>query len=356
MKYLILTTLFILMFGCNKESAQEFATVEVHKATVQNVVSLTGRAEAAQQITLMAPEDITVLKLEASNGQKVKEGDVLCQLDPRKAQEQIRTEENKREQMLAGIKTAEIRLEGQKRDLEKSLRLFRSGAVSQDEKDKQAQEVEIQATQLTVLKGDLKNLEVSLEKLKHEATLLEIKAPFDAVVTYIWIAKDSFIPGSSVKKGDLLFKLSSEGKMAFKATLREQDVTHFSQGQKLNLRFPGIPGVTAEGVIKLVDNAATVDKDSGVASFRINIEFTPPPQVKPGMETMVEHVVSIKENVLSIPKTALNMASGQSVEVMTIDQGKKLKKAIKIGLIGDTNVEVISGLNNNERVLASYEE
>ena len=72
---------------------------------------------------------------------------------------------------------------------------------------------------------------------------------------------------------------------------------YFAQGQKINLKFLALENEKAEGVIKLVDNAATIDKDTGVASFRMHIEFIPPEKIKPGMETIIDYVVERKKGL-----------------------------------------------------------
>lgn len=348
-------TLFIYC-SCTKTEDKEFATVTAQNETVVSTIGLTGRAESAQQISIIAPSDITVLQLVATNGMRVKKDELLCKLDPNAALEKIALENTKSEQLKAQLTTAKIRIEGLRKDLEKSKQLYASGAVSLEEKEKQEQEYAIQTAQMVAVEAEIKTNLENLKKLKNDAELLTMTAPFDGVVTYVWVTQDAFIPGSSVKNGDLLFKISSEGNMMIKTTLREQDVTHFSQGQKLTLTFPGVPGATAEGLVKLVDSSATLDKDSGIASFRLQIVFTPPQKIKPGMEVAINYVVEKKDNVVAIPKTAINIGGSQGMEVMTIIGDKKIKKIIKTGLIGDMNVEVTSGLNSGELVMANYEE
>jgi len=351
----IIFLLFIFL-GCNKEQKNEFATVEANKGIVEIALSLTGRAEAARQTSMMAPDDLVVDDLLVSTGQNVKEGEVLCKLDPSKVFDSIRMEENKLAQADSQLKATEIRLNGLKRDLNRTINLLRQGAASVEDKERQQQELQILETQLNVQNRDKKSILHSIESLKIQAELLAMKAPFDGVITYLWTPKDSFVKGSSVKKGDVLFRLASEGKMLIKTTLREQDISYFQQGQKLKLTSPALAGLEFPGTVSMVDNAATIDKDSGIGSFRIYIEFTPPKEMKSGMEVIVNHLVEKKENVLTVPKTALNPISAEGYEVMLIEGEQKIKQKIKVGLIGDLNLEVLSGLIPGQKVMAQYEE
>ena len=110
------------------------------------------------------------------------------------------------------------------------------------------------------------------------------------------------------------------------------------------------------GTVQFVDDFALVDKDSGVATFRLFVDFLPRPKVRPGMEVLINHLIDKKDNVLKIPKTSFNPKGLDRGEVIVIQEEKKLKKEIQIGITDDTHLEVISGLNLNDEVLLNYEE
>jgi RND family efflux transporter MFP subunit len=355
MKTFYILFLFFLC-SCQQNEVKEFATVEVIRGDVEIAVSLTGRAESAKQTSMMAPDDLTVEDLAVSMGQIVKTGDVICKLDTIKVLETVKQEETRIAQLESQIKSTKIRLNGLRRDLQRTLSLLKQGAASIEDKEKLEQELEILLSQDSVQEREKQNFITNLQKLKLQAELLNIKAPFDGVITYLWTPKDSFVKGSSVKKGDTLFRMSSEGKMIVKSTLREQDVNYFQTGQKIDLKSPAVPGLTIDGKVTHVDNAATIDKDSGVGSFRIYIEFTPATEIKSGMEMIAEVTVEKKENVLQIPKTAINPLSSDGYHVIVVDGETKSKKQIKVGLVGDSEIEVISGLTPGQKVLAQYEE
>ena len=346
----------LIVSACTPEKKIEYATVTIKRGAINNSIALVGRTEAAQQTAISAPDDLSVLNLLVNNGQLVKEGELLCELDPTRALEEVAVEQQKLAQMDGQVKAATIRIEGLKKDIEKTKKLYVSGAVSLDEKQKQEQDFKIQETQFESLLEDKKNALAHLDKQKKKAELLGIKAPFKGVVSYIWITKDIFIPGSSVKKGDVLFKLSSAGKMLIKSTLREQDISYFAQGQKLSINFPTLKDVKVEGSVVHVDNVATIDKDSGVSSFKIQTEFVPPEKVKSGMEAEIDYLINKKEGVLLIPKTALKPSGSDSAFVEVISNEVKTKKKIKVGISDEVNVEVLDGLKMGDNVLVNYEE
>lgn len=346
----------ICLVSCQpKTPEQELVTVPVSRETIVDKIDLIGRVEAAKQATIMSPDDLSVLELKVKNAEKVAEGDVLCRLDTSKIIEQIRKADQSLDQNASKLTATKIRLEGLRKDLNKNTRLFNLGAVSADDKDKSKQDYEILANDFNTIENEGKNLLLDKRALEKQADLLELKSPFAGTITYIWTSKDTFIPGSSIKKGDLLFKISSEGKMVANITLREQDIVDFNKGQKLKLRLTALPDEKFEGEIINVDTAATIDKDSGVASFKITVEFDPAGKVRPGMEVRITHLISEKKNVLSLPLSAVHFRSAGVAEAYVVEKGKKRLQPLKIGLIGNSNVEILEGLSENQNILVKFE-
>lgn len=353
---LIFFFMLILSISCNKSAQKEYAVVTVVSDKIERTVALSGRTEPANQATIMAPDDLVVLSLKANTGDLLKEKDLLCQLDASGILSSIKMEEDKLFQIQNQIKNSNIRFQGMRKNLERTNRLYRSGAVSLDEKERETQELSISENELKVLENSRKSLEAYLISLREKADLLDIRSPIEGIVTYVWTTPENFRPGQSIKKGDLLFRLASHGKMNFKATVREQDVIYFYPGQKLLVEFPFLKEERTEGIVKKVDNAATVDSNSGVATFKVTVEFDPPFKVKPGMEARVIYIIEKKDNILLIPKSTLNPLSGTSGEVIVFENGIKKRREVFLGVSNEINIEVISGLSEGEKVLAVYEE
>ena len=352
---LSLLILFSLL-SCVQKEPNPDVTTKVLKGSIVNQVNLSGRAEASEQISVISPDDLSVLSLKTQTGSRIKKDEILCILDPKKSTEQLRTEELKYQQLLAQLEVAQIRLNGLSKDEERTNKLYNSGAASLDDKEKIKQELQIQLSSINVLKMEVSDLEKIIEKRKNEISMLDIKSSVDGVITHMWTTKDTFVEGSSVKKGDILFKISIDGPMMAKAVLREKDVVHFARGQKLELTFPSLPKLKIEGRVKEVDDSATIDKDSGTASFRIYVEFTPTRDIRSGMEVMISHLINKKENILLIPHSSFSLLENGKGEVIQVVGGKRTKKIIQTGLLGESHLEVLSGLNQNDEVLLNYEE
>src|SRR6185437_11334418 len=88
-------------------------------------------------------------------------------------------------------------------------------------------------------------------------------------------------------------------------------------GQKAELTFDAIEGLTLSGTVAEVDSVGTVSQ--GVVTYDVKISFDKQdPRVRPGMTVDAAITADSKENALIVPSSAVETAAGRSfVEVVT---------------------------------------
>ena len=348
--------LLLSLSSCNQQNKEmkRFVILKVSIGTVVSQVKVSGRAEAALQQTIQAPFDISVKKLNSTTGDQVEQEGILAELDAETLNKKISDDQLAFEQIKARKKTSLIRLSTIKVNKSRNQKLYKSGAVSKSERDKSESDLKVAISDLEVLEREIKIKEKRLLEVKEQRNNLVLKSPFDGIVTYVWINKEEFTPGMSVKKGDLLFKVSSRGKMQIKTTVRESDVTKIAKGMPVELTFPSLREGT-NGRISYLDSAATINKSTGVSSYKVIIDFEPIDKLRPGMQAKVIASISKKKNVVIVSKPSIKLGEGNSGFVQRVVEGKKEDVRVKIGLIGDNNVEIVSGLNDGDDIIAAYE-
>ena len=344
---------FIFMIACNKDM-NENPSYTVRRGDISQKIALSGRSESSKQSIISAPFDISVKSLHISAGQFVPNDGVLAQLDTSSVLDKFLNEKTRLIQIETRIINGEIRVKNLQKELSRIERLELAGAASVVEKDQKKSELQISINDVQAIMREKENLIENLKIIEEQIKLLEIRSPFEGIVTYVWETQDKFVPGVSVKKGDVLFKLSSKGKMLIKTTCNENDVNYFTKGQKISVLFPNINNKKVFGEVVLVDHSATLDKDSNIAFFRIQIEFEPDDLIKPGMEAIIEHTIGEKKDAILIPKIALHHGD-HGYEVSVIKDDVIIKKKVSVGLMSDHDVEILGGVQIGEEILVDHE-
>jgi len=110
-----------------------------------------------------------------------------------------------------------------------------------------------------------------------------------------------------------------------------------------------VPGVTFPGYVDEVDLVGTTTQ--GVVNYPATVVITDTSgQIRPGMNASASVIVARRDNVLLVPNRAIQTVG--RVRVATVlYQGQEIEVPVTIGLTGDTQTEVVSGLVEGDVVL-----
>ncbi|WP_066373735.1 efflux RND transporter periplasmic adaptor subunit [Herbidospora mongoliensis] len=278
-------------------------TTTVTRGTVESAVTASGAVESSRSRSLGFATQGTVDSIAVEPGQKVKKGQVLARLDDESAQEGV-------DAAKAGLDAAE---DGD---------TDTASGYSQYVSAKNA----YQAAKRT-LAGTV------------------IKAPFAGTVT----AVGGTVGGpSQVQEGGFV-DIVDPKKLQIVGNFTESDVTKLKVGQEASITFDAIPGVTAAGEVALI--GAQPQTENNVVNYAATIELTDiPEQVRLGQTASVSVVIERAENVLTLPSAVITTAGGRSTVTVLAD-GKQNVKAIETGVKGTTGTEIVSGLDEGDRVV-----
>lgn len=140
-----------------------------------------------------------------------------------------------------------------------------------------------------------------------------ITAPFDGVMASVSVDIGSSAVMASSNSSSLLGTIVTDKKMA-QATLNEADIVKVKLGQKANITFDAIDGLTLGGTVVEINTLGVVT--SGVVTYKVKVAFnTDDVRILPNMSVAIDIITDSKDNVLYIPNQAIkNDADGYYVE------------------------------------------
>ncbi|HVZ10892.1 MAG TPA: efflux RND transporter periplasmic adaptor subunit [Candidatus Paceibacterota bacterium] len=202
--------------------------------------------------------------------------------------------------------------------------------------------------------------EAALQDAKDALADLYVRAPFDGVLADVPVQR-----GDSVSSGTTVATIYTQKSIA-DISLNETDIANIHEGQKATLTFDALPDVTLTGTVISVDSLGTVSQ--GVVSYNAQVALdVENDKVKPGMSTTVTILSGVSTDVLMVPTTAVRQTNGQwFVQTITgVDVGaagtttigsaalpaQPEMKQVEIGLQGDTETEIKSGLAEGDEIV-----
>ncbi len=319
-----------LLASCGKPSSQpesaaeakkknEDAAIPVEIATASRqpmLASYTGTAslEAERQADVVAKTSGVLLRLLVEEGDVVRAGQLLAQLDPdRPKLEVARAEANLR------------RLENEFR---RSQELFSAKLVSSEAHDRIRFELETQKAAHDLTKLDL--------------SYTNIVAPIDGVVSARMVKEGNFIQLQSP-----MFRIDDFDPLLAVLNVPERELRTLRPELTVLMQVDALAGKNFEGKVARI--SPVVEAQTG--TFRVTCEFRDPSgQLKSGMFGRLSVIFDQRSDVLSIPREAV-LEDDEQPAVFVIREGKAVRQQIGVGARSGGLVEVLSGVKEGEQVV-----
>ena len=169
-------------------------------------------------------------------------------------------------------------------------------------------------------------------------------APIDGEV----IVK-SVEPGQTVTTGDPVVVLSD--RLIVKGQFDETDIGKIELGQAVRISLDAYPDIKVKGQVDHISYESTLVSNVNIYEVDI-LPFKTPPVFRSGMSANVSVLVQSKDNVLLIPLAAVKSdKDGTYVMLSKGPKAKPVRQPITEGITNDVNVEVVSGLTADDKVI-----
>jgi len=183
-----------------------------------------------------------------------------------------------------------------------------------------------------------------LEKTRKASDTLTLFSPFRGIVQSVPVEQ-----GKNVKIGDMLVEVADLSVVWVWAEFYENELSMLQGGQKFTITARSYPGEKFEGTLSVIN--PFLDQTKRTAKVRIDIP-NPDFKLQPGMYVNAELEMDMGE-ALTIPVSAVMPTGTRSVVFVDKGQGKLEPRVVQLGTKYADIYEVKSGLQENERVVAS---
>ncbi|MBI1354113.1 MAG: efflux RND transporter periplasmic adaptor subunit [Acidobacteria bacterium] len=264
-------------------------------------------------------------------GSRVEEGDLLAEIEAPEVDKQL-------QQARAEMATAEASLKLAKSTAERWKSLLETNSVSRQETDEKAAAWQVQIARFDAAASNVKRLE-DLQSFQR------IVAPFSGFIT----ARNTDI-GALVAAGDNteLFHLSSMDRLRVYVNVPQAYAGSARPGVSAEITLQEFPGSRFHG--RLVRTSNAIDPVARTLRTEFDVD-NKDGRLLPGSYATLHLTLSGQASALTIPATAL-MFRSEGLRVAVVEGGKAELKPITIGRDYGRTVEVTSGLELGDQVIA----
>ncbi len=332
------------------EAAPAYKEVTVERGPFRLAVSANGLVRPIDRIELKSKASGKVTKLPIEVGDRVEQGALVAQLDQveeRAAQAQAQAD--------LDIARAELKLA--EKNFERRQQLFKSDVIARETQD----ETELD---LAVARSRLVQAATALERAQERMTDSVITAPVAGVILQKYVERGQIIASgiSNVGGGTPIADIAAMGRVHIEAGIDEIDIGKIHVGQLATIRAEAYPEQVYEGEVVRIAPEARVEQNVTLFDVVVVVENNDG-KLKSGMNATVEIVIVDREDVLSIPLSALQKdgadgygstavstaAPGRAPPTVLVkENGRYVPRQVRTGMTNTREIEVLEGLAEGE--------
>jgi HlyD family secretion protein len=358
-------------------------TAVVEQTDIRSVISTNGRIEPVNNFEAHAPISTSVSRVLVKEGDHVRKGQLLLQLDDAsartdaaRAQTQLRGAQadlsaverggNQEEVLTLDAQLVKARTDRDtaQRNLAALKKLEPEGAASAGEVREAENALARAEAQLNLLqqkqtkrysKPEVAHVEAQRTEAQAAYDAAEdvlaksnVRAPFDGIV-YSLPAKQ----GSFVSAGDLLLQVADLKKVQVRAFVDEPDVARLSPGDPIEVTWDAIPGRTWRATVGVVPSAVKKNGARNVGETTCivdNADFKLLPNINVGITIVTgEH-----QNVLVVPREAVRVDDTRPYVLLVVERELR-RRDVETALSNLTQVEIKNGLAAHDTIALNSE-
>lgn len=293
--------------------------VEVGEVATGNIAAyFTGTAtlEAEEEAVVISKAGGIVQRIFVEEGQYVRRGQVLAQLDS--------------EQATLEVAQLEANLRRLENHFNRNKELFDKQLISEESFDQ--------------IKFDYEAQKAGLDLRKLQVGYAQITAPISGVISERMIKVGNLVPPNQGA-----FRVTDFNPLHALVFVPERELSKLRVGQRTMLMVDALPEESFEGRIRRISPII----DAGTGTFKVTVEVKNSKQtLKPGMLARVNITYDVHENALLIPKEAVVQEDAEST-VFTVRGDTVYRKVVQTGYTDAGAVEILAGLDLGERVVTT---
>lgn len=350
LKYLVLGLIAVVFVGTlvflYRKSHQPPVVFQLdtpQQTTIVKKTVATGKVIPRREIEVKSQVSGVVEKLYVEAGQLVKKGAIIARIALRPNMLNVNSAE-------AQLQSAKISLKNQAADLDRYRKLLGEHVISESEFNKFETEYNLQKEAVASAEDSLLLLRTGATRDSAKVSNL-IPATIDGTVLDVPNKEGAFIVETSTfQSGTTLATLADMNDMIFEGLVDESEVGKLKTGMELVLNVGALEGKPFGATLEYISPKGVTDQGTIKFTIRAAVKLDKDLFLRSNYSANADIVLDRRENVLAVNEGDLIIEDKATyVEVQTAPQQFE-KREIKTGLSDGINIEVLSGLTEQDKI------
>ncbi len=324
------------LFGNKREEV--VPVTKVRTANIAEEIVAVGRLRAVFSTDLRSEINGRIVKILATDGQKLKRNDEILRLDQQDILTQI-------QEMERSIEAAKLRTQRAKRDYERLVDLQKRGVVT-------AKDFEDARITLSLSENDAAIAEARAANLRDKLAKTILRAPHDGTLLLRDLTEGQVITSAAAQNGGTpLGEVADLSALMVRTNINEIDVARLKVGDHARVRVDAMRSVQMTGTVKRIATSALESSVDRTRVFPVDVFLDEPDErLRPGMSATVMFTLAKVDDAAAVALSAV-FATAEALRYVFLktETGFEIRQ-VETGIADTRYVEILSGLKVGEEV------
>jgi HlyD family secretion protein len=385
---IVLVVAGVVAFRINKSrnAGTEVRLEQVGRRDLVSAVTASGKIEAKTSVDISADITGRIIEIAVREGDLVKRGQFLLQIDPAQYQAAVaRAEGVVASNQAILLQTKASRDQAQRAwDRARQLTQLGENLIAPETAEQAQTALEVAEANYQSARAQLEQARAGLQEAKDNLSKTRLTAPISGRVVRLAVEEGEVaVPGTFSRETGLLMTVADLSVILAKVQVDETDVVRLKTRDSVEVNIDAYPDTTFTGRVTKVSHSAKLTQTqtasgSNDRAVDFDVEITlsnPPADIRPDLSCTARIVTDTRNNALSIPIIALTVRDHEKVPneseagqpadtlrakfaereaegVFVVREDLATFRPVKVGVAGDEYFEVIDGLREGETIVA----
>ncbi len=369
-------TLGFLTIGRRGPAGIEVETAPAARMRIVQTVSATGRIQPKTQVNISADVSAKITKLGVEEGDRVRKGDFLVELDRDRYVAAVESAEAQLRVAQSNARVAQENLSKAEKDYHRVRDLHAENLETQAALDAALAAYQAERARHQSMLDQVEQVRADLKRTQDDLAKTRIYAPIDGTISKLNKEVGEIALGSQFQE-DVIMELSNLGGMEALVDVDENDIVRVARGDNATIEVDALPDHSLPGTVTDIANSAKI---SGTGTTDQKTEFEvkiavdiPDAALRPGMTATADVVTDVHDAALGVPiqsvavrtPAQLGVSASGSPEgpalvpdkdgfvqvVFVVQDGKARARQVKTGIQSDSHIEILEGLSEGDEIV-----
>ena len=406
----VLAAFAVAAFTLKPESGPTVTVETVSQRDLESVVSASGKIKAKTQINISADRMGRVVRLAVEEGDRVKAGQFLLQIDPRmlrtvvqRGEANMEAQRRRLQSARVAIESAQVNLRQAQETLARQRELWKDKLTTRELLEQAENTLALRQTEIRRLQSEadaseqqIRSSAADLASARHDLSLVTVESPIDGIIVRRNIEEgETAVTGTMNQPGTVLLTVADMSVIETEVEVDETDLPLVKIGHRAKITIDALPDRSFTGTVTEIGNSP-IQTTTAAAQQAINFKVVVTidgqiPEVRPGFTCTADITTATRQKVLAVPIQAMTVrelvyddkggivkpkeekgrprrrptSTAASTDELPPGQTKKETEGVfvvstdnlaafvpvKTGIAGDKFFEVLSGLKAGDRVI-----